>query len=42
MFTFELICILLERFLKFFTLGGFFGSFKNIKIFGFLAHTKPA
>jgi hypothetical protein len=42
MFTFELIWMLLERFLKFFILGGFLGFFKNIKFFGFLAHTQPA
>jgi hypothetical protein len=42
MFTFELICMLLEGYLKIFTLSGFFGLFKNIEIFGFLAHTQPA
>jgi hypothetical protein len=42
MFTFELICMLLEGYLKIFTLSGFFGDFKIIKIFGFLAHTQPA
>ncbi len=42
MFTFELICMLLEGDLKFFTLSGFFGVFKIIKIFDFLVHTQPA
>ncbi len=42
MFTFELICILLEGYLKIFTLSGFFGVFKNIEIFGFLAQAQPA
>jgi hypothetical protein len=42
MFTFELICMLLEGLLKIFTLIGFFGLFKNIEIFGFLVHTQPA
>jgi hypothetical protein len=42
MFTFELICMLLEGYLNIFTLSGFFGLLKNIKIFGFLAHTQPA
>jgi hypothetical protein len=37
MFTFELICMLLEGYLKIITLRGFFGIFKIIKIFGFLA-----
>ncbi len=37
MFTFELICMLLEGYLKFFTLSGFLGGFKKIKFFGFLA-----
>jgi hypothetical protein len=32
----------LEGYLKIFTLSGFFGLFKNIEIFGFLAHTQPA
>jgi hypothetical protein len=35
MFTFELICMLLEGYLKIFTLSGFFGVFKIIKIFEF-------
>jgi hypothetical protein len=40
MFTFELICMLLEGYLKFFTLSGFLGFFKIIKIFGiFSAHS---
>jgi hypothetical protein len=39
MFTFELICMLLEGFLKFFTFSGFLGDFKNIEFFGFLAHS---
>ncbi len=42
MFTFELICMLLEGYLKLFTLSGFLGVFKIIKIFGFLEHTQPA
>ena len=42
MFTFELICMLLEGYLNFFTFSGFLGDFKNIEIFGFLAHTQPA
>ena len=42
MFTFELICLLLEGYLKIFTLSGFFGLFKNIEIFGFLLNTQPA
>ncbi len=42
MFTFELICMLLDGYLKIFTLSGFFGDFKNIEMFGFLAHTQPA
>ena len=42
MFTFELICILLEEYLKIFTLSGFFGVLKNIEIFGFLAQPQPA
>ncbi len=42
MFTFELISMLLEDYLKIFTLSDFFGLFKNIEIFGFLAHTQPA
>ncbi len=42
MFTFELICMLLEGYLKFLLLVGFFGVFKIIKIFGFLAHTQSA
>jgi hypothetical protein len=42
MFTFELICMLLEGYIKNFTLSGFLGVFKIIKIFGFLAHTQPA
>ncbi len=41
MFTFELICMLLEGYLKIFTLSGFFGVFKIIKIYGFLEHTQP-
>ncbi len=42
MFTFELICMLLEGYLKIFTRSGFFRDFKNIEIFGFFAHTHPA
>jgi hypothetical protein len=42
MFTFELICMLLEGYLKIITLHGFFGIFKIIKNFGFLAQTQPA
>ncbi len=42
MFTFELICMLLEGYIKFFTLSGFFWLLKNIEIFGFFAHTQPA
>jgi hypothetical protein len=40
MFTFELICMLLEGYLKNFTLSGFFGVFKYtvVKIYGFLTH----
>jgi hypothetical protein len=34
MFTFELICMLLEGYLKNFTLFVFLGVFKIIKIFG--------
>ncbi len=41
MFTFEISCTLLE-FFKIFTLSGFLGDFKNIKILGFLAHSQPA
>jgi hypothetical protein len=42
LFTFELICMLLKGYLKIITLRGFFGIFKMIKIFGFLAQTQPA
>jgi hypothetical protein len=42
MFTFELICMLLEGYLKIFTLSGFFGVLKNIEIFRFLAQAQPA
>ncbi len=42
LFTFELICMLLEGYLKIITLRGFLGIFKIIKIFGFLAQTQPA
>jgi hypothetical protein len=42
LFTFELICMLLEGYLKIITLRGFFGIFKIIRIFGFLAQTQPA
>jgi hypothetical protein len=42
MFTFELICMLLEGYLKIFTLSGFFGVLENIEIFGFLAQAQPA
>jgi hypothetical protein len=42
MFTFELICILLEGYLKIFTLSGFFGVLKNIEIYGFLAQAQSA
>jgi hypothetical protein len=34
--------MLLEGYLKIFTLIGFLGVFKNIKIFGFLAQGQPA
>jgi hypothetical protein len=34
--------MLLEGYLKNFTLSDFFGLFKNIEIFDFLAHTQPA
>jgi hypothetical protein len=34
--------MLLEGYLKVFTLSGFLGVLKIIKIFGFLAHTQPA
>jgi hypothetical protein len=34
--------MLLEGYLKFFTLLDFFGVLKNIKIFGFLAQAQPA
>jgi hypothetical protein len=34
--------MLLEEYLKIFTLSGFFGVFKNIEIFGFLAQAQPA
>ncbi len=40
--TFELISMLLEGYLKIFTLSGFFGVLKNIEIFGFLAQAEPA
>jgi hypothetical protein len=33
--------MLLEGYLNF-TFSGFLGDFKNIEIFGFLAHTQPA
>ena len=42
MFTFELICMLLEGYLKIFTLSGFLGVLKNIENFGFLAQAQPA
>jgi hypothetical protein len=42
MFTFELICMLLEGYLKIFTLSDFFWVFKNIEIFRFLAQAQPA
>ncbi len=42
MFTFELICMLLEGYLKIFTLNGFLGVLKNIEIFGFLAQAQSA
>ncbi len=42
MFTYELNCMLLEGYLKIFTLSGFVGLLKNIEIFGFLAPTQPA
>ncbi len=42
MFTFELICMLLEGCLKFFSLSVFFLLLENIEIFAFLAHTQPA
>ncbi len=42
MVTVELICMLLEGYLKVFTLSGFFGVLKNIEIFGFLAQAQPA
>jgi hypothetical protein len=34
--------MILEGYLKIITLRGFFGDFKIIKIFGFLAQTQPA
>jgi hypothetical protein len=34
--------MLLEGYLKFLLLVVFWGVFKNIEIFGFLAHTQPA
>jgi hypothetical protein len=34
--------MLLEEYLNFFAFSGFWGDFKNIEIFGFLAHTQPA
>jgi len=34
--------MVLEGYLKIFTLSDFFWAFKNIEIFGFLAHTQPA
>jgi hypothetical protein len=34
--------MLQEGYLKKFTISGFFGVFKIIKILGFLAHTQPA
>jgi hypothetical protein len=40
-FTFELICMLLEGYLKNFPLTDFFWVFKNIEIFGFLVHPQP-
>ncbi len=42
MFTFDLICMLLEGYLKIFTLSGFFGVLKNIENFGFLEQAQPA
>jgi hypothetical protein len=48
MFTFELICMLLEGYLKIFTLSGFLGLFNWIFsahsacIGNFFAHTQPA
>jgi hypothetical protein len=42
MFTFELICMLLEGFLKILLLGVFFGVLKNIEFFGFLEQAQPA
>jgi hypothetical protein len=42
MFTFELICMLREGYLKIFTLIVFFWFFKNIEIFGFLVQAQPA
>ncbi len=42
MLTFELIFLLLEGYLKIFTLSGFFGVFENIEIFGFLAQAQSA
>jgi hypothetical protein len=43
MFTFELICMLIEGYLKkILLLVVFFWGIKIIKIFGFLAHTQPA
>ena len=41
-FTFELLCMLQEGYLKNFTLSGFLGVLKNIEIFGFLAQAQPA
>jgi hypothetical protein len=42
MFTFELICMLLEGYLKIFTLSSFYEVLKNIEIFGFLAQAQHA
>ncbi len=42
MFTFELICMLLEGYLKILLLVVFLGVLKNIENFGFLAHACSA
>jgi hypothetical protein len=42
MFTFGLICMLLEGYLKIFTLSVFLGVLNNIENFGFLAQAQHA
>jgi hypothetical protein len=42
MFTFKLLCMLLEGYDTNFTLTVLLGDFKNIEIFGFLVYTQPA